>query len=78
MSVEAVRLSATRGLAGGDPVLPFDSNRSLGRGSRSGFHPPGIVEGATGLPVEFRNLIFKESNVAGGRVEKRFSELRRG
>jgi hypothetical protein len=34
-----------------DGRRPFDSSPGVGRGSRSGFRPAGVVEGATGLPV---------------------------
>ena len=35
---------------------PFDSNPGLGRGSRSGFRPTGVLEGVTGLHVGLHML----------------------
>jgi len=42
-------------------IRPFDSNPGLlAGGSRSGFRPTGILEGATGLPVGLHNLCRRE------------------
>ncbi|MBI2368319.1 MAG: type II toxin-antitoxin system HicA family toxin [Deltaproteobacteria bacterium] len=47
------------------PVDPSTRAPALAGGSRSGFRPKGVVEGATGLPVGLHNKILSRHTANG-------------
>ncbi len=50
------------------PIAPSTRVPALAGGSRSGFRPTGVVEGATGLPVGLHDVWVQSSTVLGGKV----------